>query len=66
MKIKVHATDNPTPRREWDWAAYDADTYDMSGIDEDGREYSDHPYGQGATPEEAIADLLAQIEERAA
>lgn len=64
MKIVAHPTNNPTPRREWDWRAYDADTYDMTGIDEDGSVYSDHPVGEGATKEAAIADLMAQIEDR--
>lgn len=64
VKIKAYPTNNPTPNRKWDWAAYDADTYDMTDIDEDGRAYSDHPYGQGASEQEAIDDLLAQIEER--
>jgi len=36
--------------------AYDVDTYDGA---EDGRS----PMGAGATPEEAIADLLEQLED---
>ncbi len=34
MNIKAYPTNNPTPRREWDWRAYDADTYDMTDIGE--------------------------------
>ncbi len=62
MNIKAYPTNNPTPRREWDWRAYDADTYDMTDIGEDGRAYSDHPVGEGRTKAEAIADFLSQLE----
>lgn len=62
MKIKAYPTNNPTPKRSWDWAAYDSD---IDGQDEDGRDYSTHPVGNGATREEAIADLKEQIADRA-
>jgi hypothetical protein len=46
------------PRRDWDWIAYDDDTYD-------GAEDGHSPVGNGATEAEAIADLLEQLEDDA-
>lgn len=53
MKIKTHYDPPPIPVRTFDWSAYDDDTY--SG--DEGQ-----PLGRGRTEEEAIADLLQQIE----
>lgn len=44
----------PIPDRRYDWCAVDDDTYDGPGS----------LIGRGATKEEAIADLLEQMEER--
>lgn len=33
MNIKAYPTNNPTPKRAWDWAAYDSDTSDIDGQD---------------------------------
>jgi len=48
-----------------DWSAIDADTYDASyeGEDETGHHWKSGPVGRGATEQEAIDDLLAQIAE---
>lgn len=54
MKIKTSHDFPPIPDRRFDWSAVDDDTYDGPGC----------PIGRGATEQEAIADLLAQIEER--
>lgn len=54
----------PIPVRDMDWSAIDDDTYDVD-CDGDGF-FSNCPVGRGATEQEAIADLLEQIEERAA
>jgi hypothetical protein len=48
------------PAREA-WAAFDTDTYDCD-CDQDGY-FSTSLVGYGATADEAIADLLAQLEE---
>jgi hypothetical protein len=45
----------PIPVRSFDWSAIDDETYDGVGC----------PVGHGPTEQEAINDLLAQIEERA-
>lgn len=55
MKIITQNTCPPIPVRNLDWVAYDADTYDGPGS----------PLGEGATEQEAIADLMEQLEERA-
>ena len=53
MRIKTHHAYPPIPIRDFDWQAWDADTYD-----------GDHcPVGYGKTEEEAIADLISQTEE---
>lgn len=54
----------PIPIRSNDWAAVDANTYDA---DFDGDSFvSTSPCGRGETEQQAIDDLLDQIEERAA
>jgi hypothetical protein len=58
MNIRTEYVYPPIPDRRWDWSAVDDDTYD-------GAEDSHCPIGRGATEDEAIADLLEQIEERA-
>lgn len=55
MKIKTDHWVKPIPTRAFDWQAYDDDTYDGPGC----------PIGHGATEQEAIDDLLEQIEARA-
>lgn len=52
MKIVTEYWAKPIPRRDWDWAAYDDDTYDGPGC----------PVGTGATEAEAIADLMEKLE----
>lgn len=52
MKIRTTYVYSPIPIRQFDWSAIDDDTY------EPGR-----PIGTGATEQEAVADLLQQIEE---
>jgi len=63
--IKVRTTFEypPIPVRDMDWSAIDDDSYDVD-CDEDGF-FSTCPIGHGATEQEAIADLLEQIEEAA-
>lgn len=51
MKIRTDFIYPPIPVRDFDWSAIDDSTYDGKGC----------PIGRGATEEEAIADLLAQI-----
>ena len=62
--LKVHTNFDypPIPVRDMDWSAVD-DNYDCD-CDEDGF-FSTCPVGRGATEQEAIADLLQQIEEAA-
>jgi hypothetical protein len=59
MKISTHYVNPPIPTRNCDWCAVDDDTYDGA---EDA-----HPdariIGYGATEQEAIADLMAQLKE---
>ncbi len=54
MKITTMYEHPPIPIRKFDYSAVDDDTYDGIGC----------PIGWGETPEEAIADLKAQIAER--
>jgi hypothetical protein len=67
MKSSIHIKTSfvypPIPTRNHDWQAYDANTYDCD-CDENGF-FSTSPLGHGATEQEAIADLLQQIEDRA-
>lgn len=53
MNIKTHYEYPPIPDRNFDWCAYDDDTYDGEGS----------KIGWGATEEAAIADLMEQMEE---
>ncbi len=59
VKIRTDFWAKPIPLRQFDWIAIDEDTYD-------GAPDSHSPIGYGATEAEAVADLLEQIEERAA
>jgi len=52
MKIKTSFVNPPIPMRQFDWLAVDDDTYDGEGC----------PIGTGATEQEAINDLLEQME----
>lgn len=54
MNIKTHYDPKPIPDFRFDWCAVDDDTYDGEGC----------PIGYGATEQDAISDLLLQIEER--
>lgn len=65
MNIKTECVCPPIPIRTMDWIAWDDDSYDASfeGSDESGDHWNSSPLGQGATEQEAIDDLLAQIEE---
>jgi hypothetical protein len=54
MKIVTHFDYPPIPDRSFDWSAIDDDTYDGPGCQ----------IGRGATEQEAVKDLLAQLEER--
>ena len=58
--IKVYTSFDylPIPYRGADWSAVDCDC-DQNGF------YSNCPVGRGATEQEAIDDLLEQIEEMA-
>lgn len=56
MKILTKHDYPPIPDRQFDWSAVDDDTYD-------GAEDSHCPIGHGATEQEAISDLLEQMEE---
>ena len=60
-KISTDYIFRPIPDRSCDWSAVDDDTYDCD-CDQDGF-FSLGPVGHGATEEEAIADLLSQLEE---
>ena len=53
MKIKTSFDYPPIPIRNFDWSAWDDETYDGEGC----------PMGHGKTEQEAIADLLEQTEE---
>jgi hypothetical protein len=55
MEIVTEYVYPPIPIRCCDWSAIDRDTYEGEGC----------PIGWGASEEEAIADLLEQINERA-
>lgn len=54
MRIRTHNTFPPIPIRDFDWCAYDDDTYD--GADDAGPQC----VGYGRTVEEAIADFLRE------
>jgi hypothetical protein len=63
IKIRTTFEYPPIPVRDMDWSAIDDDTYDVD-CDQDGF-FSRSPIGRGATEQEAIADLIEQIEELA-
>jgi hypothetical protein len=52
MNIKTENVRPPIPTRALDWQAWDDDTYEPGC-----------PLGEGATEEEAIADLLEKLED---
>jgi hypothetical protein len=52
MRVKTHYQLTPLPYRGFDWSAYDDETYEGNG-----------PVGYGATEEQAIADLMDQLED---
>jgi hypothetical protein len=52
MRIKTSFDYPPIPIRNFDWSAWDDDAYDTG-----------EPIGRGRTEEEAIIDLLEQLEE---
>ena len=54
IKLKTSYVHPPIPDRSNDWSAIDDSTYDGPGS----------PIGFGATEQEAIQDLLTQLEER--
>jgi hypothetical protein len=56
VRIRTNHDYPPIPVRQFDWSAIDDDTYD-------GADDSSCPVGHGATEQEAIDDLLEQIEE---
>ena len=58
MNIKTRFDPPPIPDRRFDWTAIDDDTYD--GAD-DSR--TRHQIGHGSTEQEAINDLIKQMEE---
>lgn len=60
IKIKTAFEYPPIPVRDMDWSAVDDSTFDCD-CDQDGF-FTTCPVGHGATEQEAIADLLAQIE----
>jgi hypothetical protein len=60
-RIRLEFEHPPIPDRSSDWSAVDDDTYDVD-CDEGGY-FSHCPIGRGATAEEALADLLEQLEE---
>lgn len=54
MNIKTEHVFPPIPDRSYDWLAYDSDNYEPGC-----------PIGSGATEQEAIDDLMEQIDNRA-
>lgn len=56
VRISTHFDFPPIPVRSFDWSAVDDATYD-------GADDSNCPVGHGATEQDAIDDLLEQIEE---
>lgn len=65
MTIKTEFWRKPIPTSAFDWSAINADTYDVDYDYESGSYTSKCPQGFGSTEQEAIADLLEQIEARA-
>lgn len=62
MKLVTHFEYPPIPMRDFDWCAYDSDTYDAELVD--GVWTSSSIVGRGKTEAEAIADYWAQLEDR--
>jgi len=64
MKITTSYWPKPISTPNYDWSAIDSDTYDASyeGEDETGHHWKSSPQGFGATEQEAIDDLLEQLE----
>jgi hypothetical protein len=62
--VKIHTAFDypPIPTRSFDWSAV-TDNYDCDG-DSEGF-FTTHPVGHGATEDEALADLIGQLEDRA-
>lgn len=60
IKINTHFDYPPIPVRDMDWSAV-TDDYDAD-CDQDGF-FSNCPVGHGATEQEAINDLLEQLED---
>jgi len=60
--VKIHTSHDypPIPVRSFDWSATD-DNYDCD-YDQDGF-FTSCPIGRGATEQEAINDLIEQLEE---
>ena len=53
MKIKTEFWAKPIPMRQFDWSAYDADTYDGAPDS-----WTRGQIGYGKTEQEAIANLI--------
>ena len=58
MKIRTTFVYPPIPIRDFDWSATDDDTYD--GAEDSGNR---NQIGYGRTEQEAVADLMAILEE---
>lgn len=63
VKVRTTFEYPPIPVRDMDWSAVDDSRYDCD-CDQDGF-FSNCPIGRGPTEQEAIDDLLEQIEEAA-
>jgi hypothetical protein len=61
IRIRTSHEFPPIPVRDFDWSAVDDDTYDVD-CDQDGF-FTTCPIGHGATEQDAIDDLLMQIED---
>lgn len=61
IKVRTTFEHPPISVRAFDWSAVDDDTYDVD-CDLDGY-FSTCPIGHGATEQDAIDDLLEQLEE---
>lgn len=61
--ITVSPTSNPTPHRGWDFSAIDSNTYDVDFIGGETDAWKGGPQGLGATEEEAVNNLIEQLEE---
>ena len=57
VKIHTHHDRPPVPSRQYDWSAV---TDDYDGAEDSGNR---HQIGRGATEQEAINDLLDQLED---